>query len=103
MRDPVQKWLPDLLCLLGIQPLIDHADDERVFGIHMGLLAPMIVEEVLGIEAHELPDQTPIRIVRRRFDGDPDGAEELGKIVNPQRHLAYHPEAATSAALERPE
>ena len=30
-------------------------------------------------------------------------AEELGQLVNAQRHLAHHPEAAASAAFQRPE
>src|SRR5271165_1507100 len=63
----------------------------------------MIIEEMLRVEANELSDQAPIGIIRRRFDREVGGAEELGEIVNPQRHLTHHPETAASAAFQRPE
>src|SRR5260370_25462885 len=58
---------------------------------------------MLLVEAHELADQAPIGIVRRRFDREVGGAEELGKIVNPQCQLTHHAVAAASAAFQRPE
>ena len=47
-RHPVQKRLPDLFRLLGVQSLRDHSDLERVVGVHVSLLAPMVVEEMLA-------------------------------------------------------
>src|SRR5262249_29037439 len=102
-RDPVEKWLPDLSRLLSVQSLGDHVDDERVVGVDVRLLTPMVVEEMLAVEAHELADQAPVGVVGRRFDGDADGTEELGQLVHAERHLADHAEAAASTALQRPE
>ena len=103
IRHPIQKRLPDLFRLLEVQSVRDHADLERVVGIHVCLLSPMIVEQMLMVEAHELANQAPIGIIRRRFDREVGGAEELGKIVHPQCHLTHYAEAATSAAFQRPE
>src|SRR5271169_3732058 len=63
----------------------------------------MVVEQMLAVETHELTDQAPIGIVRRRFDREVSGAEELGKIVYAQCQLAHHAEGTAAAALERPE
>src|SRR6266851_2271177 len=63
----------------------------------------MVVEEMLLVEAHELADQAPIGIIRRRFDREVGDAEELGKIVHTQCHLTHHAVAAASTAFERPE
>jgi hypothetical protein len=63
----------------------------------------MVVEEMLLVEADELADQAAISIIRRRFDREVGDAEELGKIVKTQCHLAHHPVTAASAAFERPE
>ena len=82
---PVQKRLPDLFRLLSVQALKDHADDERVVRVHVGLLSPMVVEKTLLVEAHKLAEKAPIGIIRRRFDGEIGCAEELGKIVSTQR------------------
>src|SRR5262249_18437117 len=48
---PVEKWLPDLSRLLSVQSLGDHVDDERVVGVDVRLLTPMVVEEMLAVEA----------------------------------------------------
>src|SRR5215468_5074227 len=58
---------------------------------------------MLAVEAHELADQAPVGVVRRRFDGHVDGTKELGQLVHAERHLADHAEAAASAAFQRPE
>ena len=50
----------------------------------MRLLSPMIVEEMLVVEPHELADQVSIRIVRGSFDLEIGDPEELGKIVQMQ-------------------
>jgi hypothetical protein len=63
----------------------------------------MVVEKTIAVEAYELADQAPIRIVGRRFDFETHGAEELGKIMNPHGQLADHAEGASASALERPE
>src|SRR5580658_3544270 len=102
-RHPIQKRLPDFFRLRRVQPLADHVDFKRVFGIHMRLLSPMVVEEMLPIEAHELADQTPIGIIRRRLDLEAGVAKELGKVVQLERNLTDDAEGASSSALERPE
>src|SRR6266852_3376951 len=71
-----------------------HSDVERVGRLHMDLLSPMVVEEILPVEAHELANQAPISVIRRRLDREVGAAEELGKIVNTQCHLTHHAEAA---------
>src|SRR6266851_4693150 len=80
-----------------------HSDVERVVRLHMDLLSPMVVEEILPVEAHELANQAPISIIRRRLDREVGAAEELGKIVNTQCQLTHHAEAAATAAFQRPE
>jgi hypothetical protein len=59
----IEKRLPDLLRLFGTQPGRGHLDDERVVGIYMYLLAPMFVEEIVAVEAHEIAQQTAVRII----------------------------------------
>src|SRR6266446_1434075 len=80
-----------------------HSDVERVVRLHMDLLSPMVVEEILPVEAHELANQAPISVIRRRLDREVGAAEELGKIVNTQCHLTHHAEAAATTAFQRPE
>src|SRR5215469_6701490 len=62
-RDPVEKGLPDRFCLLSVQPEGDHSDLELVVRPQVDLLTPMVVEEMLCIEAHELTNQAPIVII----------------------------------------
>src|SRR5579864_478039 len=63
----------------------------------------MIVEQLLAIEAHKLPDQPAIRSVRTSFDGDYGSAEEFRKFAHTQCQLADDPKAASTATFERPE
>lgn len=63
----------------------------------------MVVEEMLMIEAHERANQTPIGIIRRRFDIEVAGAKTLGKIVTTDCHLTHHSKSAASSPFQRPE
>src|SRR5215469_16682785 len=103
MLHPVQKRLPHLFCLLCVQSVRNHADAERVVGIEMGLLSPMVVEEMVAIETHELADQALVGIIRRRSDREVGDTEEPGKIMKTQRQLTHHAKGPASAALQRPE
>src|SRR6516162_7095493 len=58
---------------------------------------------MLRVEAHELANEPPIRIIGCRLDFEVGGAEVLGKIVEAHGHLAHYREAAAASALERPE
>src|SRR5258708_33635312 len=63
----------------------------------------MVVEEMVAVEADELPNESPITIVRRRFDREVGDSEGIGKIVKAEGHLAHHAESAASTAFQRPE
>src|SRR5260370_26661226 len=101
-RHPIAKRLPNLFRLFAIESLKDHFELEGVVGIELGLLSPMVVEEMLPVEAHELANQAMEGIIRRRFDREVGGAEELGEIVYPQCQLTHDAEGRASAAFQRP-
>jgi len=63
LRRPIQKRLPGLFRLRVVEPPGQHADLESIIGIHVRLLPPPVVEDMLRVEAHELPNQTPERII----------------------------------------
>src|SRR5262249_34030826 len=88
---------------LSLQSLREHADLEGVIRIHVGLLSPLIVEQMLMIEADELTEQAPIGLIRCRLDLEIRGAEVLGKIVKTHGHLTHYGEGPAAAAFQRPE
>src|SRR5690348_3210134 len=63
----------------------------------------MIVEQLVAIEAHKLPDQPAIRSVRTSFDGDSGSGQESRRFAHPQSPFADAPRAAPPATFERPE
>jgi hypothetical protein len=55
--DPGEERLPQPPRLLGVEPLTDHRELEGVVGLDLGLLAPMRIEEMGGVEVEELREQ----------------------------------------------
>src|SRR5262245_47963470 len=49
--DPGKKGFPDCFHLITVQPIAEHLYGKRVVGLHMNLLSPMVVEEIVVIEA----------------------------------------------------
>lgn len=77
----MQKGLPDSFRRARVHAMRDHFDLEGIVWVQMDLLAPMVVEEMLAVEAHELADEPVVCVIGRCFDLENCGAEELGKIV----------------------
>src|SRR5690348_6518145 len=103
MLYPIEKRLPDLASLSSIQSMRNHFYFERVVGPDLGLLAPMVIEQMLAVEAHELADQPLESLIRFGLDLEVGGAEKLWQLVKTHCHPAHHAEGAPSAALQRPE
>ena len=100
---PSPETVARLFRLLSVQSLETHLDASVLSGFTWACSPQWSLKRCCPVEAHELADQAPIRIIRRRFDREVRGTEELRQIVNTQRHLAHHAEAAATAALQRPE
>src|SRR5208337_3071983 len=64
-RHPIQKGLPYLFYFLCTQIVAHHQQAENIVARNARLLAPMIVKKMLSIEADEVPQQTPKRVIRR--------------------------------------
>src|SRR5215203_672566 len=101
--DTVQEGLPDVSRLLGGHTVRHHVDDQRVVRREADLFSPVVVEEMLMVEGHELADQPPAIRVGSRLDREAGCAEEFGKFVETQCDLADDAEAAAAAALQCPE
>src|ERR1041385_2225851 len=85
--DPIEKRLPNAPCLFGGEPAMIHRDLECVVRSEACLFSPVFIEEMRSIEAYEFAEQATIAVVRRCFDLQIRGAEEIWKIVQAQRHL----------------
>src|SRR5689334_3296220 len=101
--DPVEERLPHTLHLTGIEPVRKHHDLERVVVPNTRLFAPVVIEEALAIEAQELPDEPPIRVVRACADFEVRDAEEFRKLVKFDSQLAHNTKGSAATAFERPE
>ena len=93
------RHFPDLRGLLSIQPVENHPNDKRVVRLYVGLLAPMIVEELFAVEAHELAEKATIGVVRRGPDREDSTTEEPGKPAQTQSHFTHGAKATTPAAF----
>jgi len=63
----VEKRLPNLLRLPSVQCVRGHSDDEDVAGVHPSHIPPVIIEDMLAVEAHEFTYEASIGIIRRTF------------------------------------
>ncbi len=102
-RHPVEKRLPRGFRLRLADPLEHHRDIERVVGAKRRLLAPVRIEEALGVERDEARDQPLERRVGTGADRRVDAAEEFRELVRAQRDLRHHAKAAPAATLQPPE
>jgi hypothetical protein len=75
---------------------------KRVIGPQVGLIAPILIEEISPIETHELMNQLSIRVIRRRIDLEVSRSEKFRKVVKPERHFADDAEGSAAASLQRP-
>src|SRR5262249_19584450 len=61
--DPGKERLPDSLRLIAVQPKKVHLHLKCVVGPHVNLLSPMVIEEIVVIEADELSDEPSIGVI----------------------------------------
>src|SRR5215831_1895151 len=61
--DPGKERLPDFFRLIAVQPMKGHPHLKRVVGPHVNLLSPMVIEEIVVIEADELSDEASIGVI----------------------------------------
>ena len=100
--DPIEERTPSGLRLIPAEALKDHLDPQTPASLQAELLAPLRVEDRLCVEVERLRHKPAISLVGRRVDRRNHRADDLGKLVRPERHARHDAEAA-AAALDRPE
>src|SRR5271170_7242918 len=75
---PVEERQPNRSRLRVLEALAHHEQLERVVWLECNLFAPVRIEEIVGVEGKEAPNQTPESVVRLRLDLSPRAAEERG-------------------------
>src|SRR5205823_2554889 len=100
---PGEERLPEPARLLRVETLADHRELKSVVGSDLHLLAPMRIEESLGIELEEARQEPAEGLVRGGLDLAPRAAEELRQRVGAQRQEGHDAPAAAAAAIDGPE
>ena len=102
-RDGAQKRVECLARLRLGQIMKDELQRQRIVDPKHDAFAPMRVEQASGIEFREACDQPTERIVAVRLDLSKYEPDERRQLARAQRQTSDHAEAATAAALQRPE
>src|SRR5262245_5651317 len=80
-----------------------HGNNEDIIWPETDLLTPTRIEQCLGVESDNTADQSSEGRVRCCLDAQECGAKERRQRVGAKRQPSDNAEAATAAALQRPE
>src|SRR6266487_754400 len=103
VSDPVEKWAPNTLRLLAVQPLEHHGNRDGVTGIKTNLLAPVAIEQVVAVETNDPSRQLAESGIRRGLDGSENSAEIIGQLPRPECDSGDDAQTAPAPAFESPE